>query len=367
MPYRVSAATGAPTQTAFRESFLLALGRATCFEPFAALPLWLLTPATLKIFGIDPNNPEFPREGRKKGAEGLDRKIQVLAMYLRRQDKRSCRRNYRTTKLTVRGDERGFWALTPEGVARARQLDGLSPGQSVPNLTGRWLGERLTAPGGMENSRLYKAMGAAVASKCSVSAASQQVDDHISECLTRLIHRDSLRNRLMLDKRITDSHLCTYAVRSAWTDARNSATNPVCREMYGARTETERRKATEAEPPRRWHITDPRVTFAKNEDGVAQLLEIADDGFDEIVDNLHFESMWAQMLEAIRVGKGNKKKVYDRYIKVVMLKLQGGGTKDIALAMGVSNSRATSMLAEARRMLREAKKKGQFSDCFVSS
>lgn len=339
---------GAPTQSAFRDPLLLALGRATRFKPHTHMPLWVVTPYTLKLYGYDPNDPPFPRKGRKP--EGLDRKIQVLCLYLKREDKWDRRK----TPLTERG-ERGQWALTEAGVEQALRLESPKHRRNPTNLTARWLGDELHHPDGMERSPLYLSMARAIASKCSVSAATQQVDDHISGCIAKLIHRDSLRNRIMLGRSLSHSHICTYAVRSAWTDARDNATNPVCRELHGARTETERAKMeeTKSSGPR---VLDPRVTFS-TEDGVTQLLDIAADDSDDVVDNLHFESLWGRVLDTIRVGKP---KSYDRYIEVLKIKLQGGNSTDIAMAMGVSASRATSMMAEARRVLQDARSAGKF-------
>ena len=378
MPSYTSAHDGSPSMMAFRESMLLALGRAVCFEPHVTLPLWLITPATLQIFGIDPQNPPFERTGRAiKGerGDGLNRKVQALFAFLHRKG-----RGAPKVHLVMK-DKRGLWGLTEAGVLAARKLDRM-PSEAVelvrvtshwfsknsgeirrpkaaPNLTARWLAEHLRAPGGMEHSDLYRAMASAIASKCSVSASSQQVEDHISECLSRLIHRDSLRNRLMTGQKVTTSHLCTYAVRSAWTDARNSATNPVCREMYGARTDAERRKA-KVEGERRWGLRDPRVVVTKDEDGVAQLMDIAVYDHDEIIDNDHFDDMWARMMAAL---EKKMPKPYKRYARVLQVKYLGGTTHEVATEMGVSLTGAPSMIAEARRVLREARDSGLFVAC----
>ena len=232
-------------------------------------------------------------------------------------------------------------------------------------MTATWLGEHMGSQslGVMANSDLYKIMKSAVTSKCPVSASSSQIEDHLSECILRLIRRDSLRNRIMMGKPITDSHLCTYAIRSAWTDARNSATNPICREMFGARTETERRKMrqeqAEGKESRRWQIQDSRVSLQrKSEDGVAMLMNIAVNNQDVIEDAIYFKSIWDRLLEEIKVGKP---KVWDRYSQVLAVKLQGGGAHEVALEMGVSKSRATSMISETRRVIKEARANGAFA------
>ena len=481
-----------PGQGAFRGPLLQSLGRATCYRANQYIPKWLVVPMTLRLAGIDPNRPQWPRKGVRP--IGLDRKIENLWHYLKRKEVKEAPNK---PILTCTGAEPGLWGLTEEGIRLVREMDadrlrkfskrkksgghhrcGWGGGVSVdtdlkldlatllagcdedslrgsvdyqrarkelrrwgylrmkaqvgdreggpqlldaasearamalldgghadraarsceviveravetvgdegslftrmmslpPNLTACWLGEHLHLVekgdkpktskkddddrGGATESRLYKAMRAAVASKCPVSASSRQVEDHISECILRLIHRDSLRNRIMLGKPITYSHLCTYAIRSAWTDARNSATNPVCRELFGARTETERKRMKEQGETRRWRINDPRVSLRRHEDGVAMLMDIAVDDRDLIEDALFFQSVWDKLLDEIMVGKP---RVWERYSMVLKVKLQGGGVHEVADVMKVSPSRATSMISETRKVLRRARDRGAFA------
>jgi DNA-directed RNA polymerase specialized sigma24 family protein len=231
------------------------------------------------------------------------------------------------------------------------------------NITAEWLGEKFKAPGGAAKSELYKLMVRSVASKLPVSAASQYVEDHVQECLLRLIHRDSLRERILAGENITPSHLATYAVRSACSDIRSMGTNPVCREIYGARTETERLKAKAegTDNGRRWKIKDPRVSFQKDEDGISALVEIADEAGLAVEDVQAFGIFWARMENML---KWRVPGAWPRYAKILRMKLEGGTTKEIAKELGVSSSRTTTMMSVARKILREARDQGFFAQCF---
>ena len=223
----------------------------------------------------------------------------------------------------------------------------------------------------MTESHLYRMMEKAVASRCPVSAASNQVGDHVSQCIMRLIHRDALRERILAGTPVTDSHLCTYAVRSAWSDARNSGTNPVCRELFWARTETDRKKKPSEDPTVKVQL-DPRLCFARGDfEDVSKvntglyfagnpLPDIVDTPAHEVEDVIFFEeNIWGALVEEL---KRVKPTVYPRYLKVLEVKLKGGGAQQVAKEIDVSRSRATSMIAETRRVLREARASGTFSD-----
>jgi hypothetical protein len=222
------------------------------------------------------------------------------------------------------------------------------------NLTAEWLGKHLTA-------EIRNLMIMTVGSKLPVSASTNQVEDHVQECLTRLIYRDSLRERIMEGVEITPSHLASYAFRSACSDIRSMGTNPVCREIYGARTETERRKAKEdGSEGRRWGLKDSRVSFQKGEDGVSAVLEIADEEGTALEDVQAFETFWTRMESVL---KWRVPGAWPRYAKILRMKVEGGTTKEIAKELGVSDSRTTTMMAVARGIIREAREAGFFDHC----
>jgi len=143
--------------------------------------------------------------------------------------------------LTEKGPKRGQWGLTPAGLETARSYAGF---QSVGNTTAQFLDQRLKETGGL-GGRFWGMLRAAVATKFPISNKAGLLDDHIQTCMMRLIHRDSLRERVLSGQNITDTHIATYVVRSAINDCRDAATEPLTRELYGARTVKERVEGVE--------------------------------------------------------------------------------------------------------------------------
>jgi hypothetical protein len=355
--------TGRPYPSDLFDSVIVAIARATSYKPDTVIDHWLVIPAALQHYGIDLKTTPFRRDrpNPKVDPVGLDKRVRDAYRNLHKMDKNGWfHASYSKAHggfMTVAGTPKK-WALTEAGVERAKQIDKrlIRKMGGTPNFTGIWLGQQLQAYGGMQASSLFKALASAIASKCPVSKSSGQVEDHVSEFILRQIHRDSLRDRIMAGKTPSVSHLCSYAVRSAFTDARNSGTNPVCRALYGARTETERRKAAESgEDTKRWSYNDTNVTYTKGDNGMTQILDIVVNDDEEIYDRLYFNDIWKGVMSTLQKGKP---KVFKRYAEVLEIKSRGFGTDEVACAMGVSKSRASSMIAEARRVVREARDEG---------
>jgi hypothetical protein len=212
------------------------------------------------------------------------------------------------------------------------------------NATSKFLDKRIMATGGLRGS-FMTILRSAVISKLPVSNAVGMVEDHIQNCFERLIRRDSLRERLAAGHPITDQQIAMFAVRAGYTDIRDSGTDPVAREMVGARTEREREKGVVTHP-----ITDPRVVWASPESGEAPgtWIDIADTAANQ-EDEMQFAQIWSRMEDTIRKHKPN---AADRYIGILRAKVDGNTVGDIADGEDVSNFRATSMMAEIRRVLR---------------
>lgn len=213
-----------------------------------------------------------------------------------------------------------------------------------PNATAKFLDKRLHATGGY-NGTLMRTMRTAVSSRLHVSHTVGMVDDHIHNCFARLIARDSLADRLAEGHVITDQQLAMFAVRSGYTDVRDSGTNPVCRELYGARTDREREKGVVTAP-----MTDPRIVWGSDEDGnTGTWVDLADEAANQ-EDAVAFAEVWDRLEGIIRK---HKPLAAERYIGLLRSKANGASVADIADDEDVSVSRATSMMAEIRRVLRE--------------
>jgi hypothetical protein len=255
--------------------------------------------------------------------------------------------------------QRCKWALTPAGAAKAKTLCGPSKpvnkgaqaapnqskentGGSTRNATSRWL-EKHLAKG--TNSDLYRMMWAYLSRKLSLSAKTSMIDDHIQTFLLRLIHRDSLAKHLAGGQKVPYTKVVAYLGNSGRSDIRDMAQNPVCRELYGARSKRERadRSTSKKGMVSVSHDTDGNVV-------VSEEATIPQDPFD-------FEGIWSRIEDVV---KQRKPAIWQQYVRILALKTQGYTIKEIATTLEVDPNRATSLLADARRCVREGYKRGQF-------
>jgi len=221
------------------------------------------------------------------------------------------------------------------------------------NYTSEWLSTHLRPTGRSGESKLMRAMKAAVRSKCPISAQSDKVEDHIQEFLLKLVRRDGLRKKILAGDKITYSHLASYAVRSAWTDARNAGTEPVEREMYGARTERERREWGDTPLPELPQTKpDSRLIWGGEEDGNSAIVGVVDAANPPDVlfqQRKDFEVMWSRIETVMR---SQKPQAWERYSGILRMKYQGLSTDDIAEKENVSTHRAASLIQEAKSAIR---------------
>jgi len=341
-----------PKPSHYHDPILKVLGQHVGFKSGVFVSSNAILPDIIREAGYDPDNLE--KEGDP--ALGWTMEGQSPAGF-RRQVSIAHRRFYSTKgtvklpkgqpALTLLSTPRGKMALTEEGVKKAKELCGIKEDSSSSggNMTSKFLDKRLAETGGLDGT-LYTLMRAAVSSKLPLSASIDRVDDHIQNCLLNLIRRDALRGRILKGVHITNSHLATYAVRTGFTDIRKDGTEPVCREMYGARTERERAKKIVLGP-----LDDDRLCWSVNEDGTHTVSDIAVDG-DEAEAKMAFENIWAQIREVVKDKKPQK---WERYVTILYRVSEGWSVKEIAAAEDVSRHRAASLVQEARRCVREGR------------
>ena len=108
------------------------------------------------------------------------------------------------------------------------------------NATAAYLEKRIRDTGGMKNGSFVQSIRAAINMRLPVSRMIGTVEDHVQSFFTKMIHRDSLANDITSGYKITDRQLILFAVRSSYTDIRDTSTDPVCRELFGSRTQKDR-------------------------------------------------------------------------------------------------------------------------------
>lgn len=250
---------------------------------------------------------------------------------------------------------RGQWSLTMLGLERAAKLNGVTLLRQVkpevktstgPNVTSQWFSTHLTPPRGRSESVLMGMMKMALAKHLPISSQRGLVEDHIQNFMVRVIRRDSFALVLAEGEEIPYSKVTYYCVNSGRTDVRDMGTEPVCREMMGARTDHERQ--VRREQGFGFTLDDGRGP-QRDTDGSHILPNMT--VVQDMENGVDFESLWGQIVEAVRVAKPA---AWPRYSGILKMKFEGFSTQEIAEKEGVSLCRAAKMIATARQIVRDS-------------
>ena len=347
--------TPSPFPSQVHSPLLRVLGRVTSLTPNVFVECTSILDDVIREAGYDPLNlpTDWNRTKRSGGGAGIDRNITLAFRYAHRR---------RNPALTVRGPKVGMWGLTEAGVKAARDLGVAGPQSActpfeqpscpgAPNETAGWLGKHLA---GGTGSDLYRMMRATLARRLPVSASADMLDDHIQNFMVRAIRRNSFRKLLQDSDRIPYSKIVAYCVNSGRTDARDMGSEPICREMLGARTEKERRKNENAD------CTEDVIGISSNQSLDTDGNIVAPEGFQPGHDqsnDIDFDTVWQRIENVVH---GEKPRAWERYSGIIAMKARGLSTREIARAESVSRNRAASMLAEARRCVRAGFRRGEF-------
>jgi len=346
-----------PKPKIFYEPLLKVLGRLSGHTAEMGCPHDKAIRAVMVEIDVDPDNLPLGWEER-----GSNRQIKAFDRV------RWAVKSLKSAKSPlIMQPKRGLWALTDAGVVRALDLNKVlalpkaphrapvapqAPRRSrKPNATALWLDRHMTPQRGEVRSKLHLKMEWTLKKKLPISADSGLIQDHIQEYMLRAIRRDAFAKMLAITETIPYSKIVAYCVNSGRTDARDAGTCPVSREMRGARTAKERREKNEMiesgteiqfDLPQRTQDTDGNLI------GPDALDFISEDAAD-------FEQIWQQVENVIH---DHKPQAWERYAGILEMKYRGMTTLEIATAEGVSRNRAASMIAEARRCVRDGYDEG---------
>jgi hypothetical protein len=202
---------------------------------------------------------------------------------------------------------------------------------SQGNETAQWFSAHL-----QEGGPLMLKMRNVLRRRLPLSAQYDFIEDHIHNFVMRAISRNSLAN-LIAEGDVPYNKVVAYCVNSGMSDIRDSATKPVMREIFLARTARER--AADHTPG--MITVQPASILTSREEG---LLDIPDHSTgDEIVR----ARMWRQIREAF--GADPAVEVYCRVLKY---KSEGMSNKEIARVEDIPTSKASAIFRRARKVLR---------------
>lgn len=334
--------TRPPRCSAYYGAILKILKSSTERTPDVFVPHHDVVLAVVREMGYDPDNlAQYgdPALGWRLGGPskpyGMNRLVCVAFGQMIR----------KKIPLCSYGENRGQWGLTKAGIKA------FLPVKRTENATARFLEKRLAARGGIQHSQLYKVMFTTVAHRLPVSYASGQVEDHIMQYLGRLIRRDALRAWLVKGGKISNNRVAGFAINSAFTDIRDSARNPVCRMLYGAKTVLERVETPEVTCQETRGVTKTpaqvvRTTAGSSESALYEIVDLKP----SIEEGIAFAAMWQEIEDAL---KARKPESWERLMQVLTLRFCGNSIREIKEEMGCSGNRATALLAEAKGLLRK--------------
>ena len=325
-----------PPSKFFREPLMKSLGLMSDFKANVPVDVAAAVLATIKAAGFDPCKlPEgMSRMGRTPA--GVDRQITIEYRNLNRHHDRFL---YRDDPLTVPGQGR-VWALPESGVKYALKYKPAD--EPKENLTNKWLALH------GRNPKLFRMVQYTLGKKLPLSAATGQVDDLMQEFFAALIRRDGLRKRILEGKEVTYTHVAAYAVNFARNQIRNNGTDPVQRQLYGARTEYERKHGhavDERAPADTW-----RVVQRVEDDGTVSTDVVAREvGTDTEID---FSRVWPVVEQALYRKHPTDA---ESHLRVIKASAMGLSCSEIAQQEGVASSRISTILQEGRDAFQEAR------------
>lgn len=368
-----------PTASWFHDHVVVALGRLSQAKPFVGFKPGRVIGLAIELAGIDPENSPWPIHAPKH--QGLDRKVQHAFRNQRPDTNGSAYAGTRAPLCALMPD--GAWALMVAGVERYKELLG-SPLPQISeylagnnkkkrkpkkvidlqghrNLTAKWIHE--------QGAPLRDDLVKYISLKMPKSRDFEQIEDHVNEHLTLMVHRDALRDRILDGVEITFAHIRGYCHNTAKSDIRNNSRNPVCRTFHGAYTAKERAEFRDRQVAREKAEEDGEFSVPvrvrqtvqpwqrgphfdhEEESWVHPLEEMPDPaGIQEVEDEMAFEQAFKALRAVLQKRCPGSAEQYTQvlYDRIVMEMT----VKEIATKIGVTRNQAASMLRTAKSIIK---------------
>lgn len=240
-------------------------------------------------------------------------------------------------------------ALTEAGVSAATQIhEHFSPRS---NVTAMWI-EGQCRKGLIEDLE-FRVQNTA---ELRLESLSGQVRDHIHSFLMVSIRRDAFRSWLLRGDPPKRSQLANWAKRKAINEYRRRGKDALGREMYGARTVSERKSGEDTQDS----IHPSVYTLIQHQDEGSDTVEpptIKDPLTAEILEHSVQGSVgMSRVIDAIRRTKSRNP---DRFEDLFLLMVDGYSTEEIGEYFDVSLNRAGNLMASLRQALRQAEQESR--------
>lgn len=195
--------------------------------------------------------------------------------------------------------------------------------------------------------------------KMEVSRETGQLEDHLHTAIVRWLERKAFDKRITLGNAPKFSSLKNFTTNSAYTDARTWGRDPVCRTLFGAKTQTDFKLEGEGRSTADYqHPSPSSICVEKNDDGKIVNTTIIDSSVAH--QQTDFEQVW-QRLEKIFEKKfgGNG----ERNLRIMCdFGVEGYSVKEIAKRCSLEDDDVTQILSEVRRHMRRDRNKPEMQD-----
>jgi hypothetical protein len=367
----MSTAPSRLTATDFYLPLLHVLANLSDYRPNVSVPLEEAYQGVLTLMGLNPDDYGVQESS---GMPWVRR--WVVWAFRNHQNKPHYEKKFNRGKPgTTTSPGRRQWALTPAGVAKARETRSQFPDY---NWTSEWLGHELST------TDLYDRLHLHLSQKLAISAASMRISDHVQGFLTTAIANDKLAKDLQSGHPPSHRRLCEYAVRHAYSELRQDGQDGHMRGFYSASTARDRAVDQNGDlVPRDVSsfnlpvdtvavslVTDDLGNQSPATTGGGPLLDVADPNQDVEGTLLHNSALAASIERLTETLRARKPGAYGRYVDLLEAYRLGYTTKELAaaptkerpLGQGVSLHRASTLWALMRRTLREAIAEGDLED-----
>jgi len=347
------------------------LGKHSKFRAYVPVPQQKILDEALQMLGVDLT--KFMGRLKDTSSEVRDGLYRRVHFAWRNQRREYCRSRVAMCAKPTSG-ARGEWALTEQGVRRAKGLK-IVAGQLAftpcANVSAEYLAENFDELYGRITLHLRRTMRR--------SEMFDKIDDHAMNWITRVIHRDGLRKHVGLGQNLAPSRVCAWARRGAYTDIRNEGREPVCRVFHGALTKRElgdydaSRWTTEHVPRtinQHEHLGANRCTeHSEDDDAATDMIESIADGIDlenEVLNSDAFEHVLERVSEILldeideeQDPEWHRQLVHDKFVREMTL-------REIAEEHGLSyehdRNKITAALNRVRDVMLRARDEGELDE-----